>query len=219
MIQQRGGFLMGLIVGLLAGLAIALGVALYIAKVPVPFVNKVPQRTADQDAAETVKNRDWNPNAALGGKSTARAAAQAASGVVQAASAAAAASTALLSSAARASGSDALAARPVREAASAAPGGTSVTQTAASARSSAAVADAFSYQVQAGAYSRPDDAEQQRARLAMLGFTAKVLEREQSGRTVYRVRLGPFEVRDEADGVISRLQAAGIDSALVRVER
>ncbi|MGS0756579.1 hypothetical protein ACVBEH_19240, partial [Roseateles sp. GG27B] len=33
----------GLIVGLLLGLAVALGVALYITKVPIPFINKVPQ--------------------------------------------------------------------------------------------------------------------------------------------------------------------------------
>ena len=42
---QRGGFMVGLVVGLLIGLALALGVALYVTKVPVPFINKVPQRT------------------------------------------------------------------------------------------------------------------------------------------------------------------------------
>ena len=65
---QRGGFAMGLIVGLLVGLAVALGVALYITKAPVPFVNKVPQRSAEQDAAEAEKNKHWDPNAALAGK-------------------------------------------------------------------------------------------------------------------------------------------------------
>jgi hypothetical protein len=44
-LSQRGGFALGLVVGLLIGLALALGVALYITKAPVPFVNKVPQRT------------------------------------------------------------------------------------------------------------------------------------------------------------------------------
>lgn len=50
--SQRGGFFLGMIVGLLIGLALALGVALYITKVPLPFIDKVPQRTAEQDAAE-----------------------------------------------------------------------------------------------------------------------------------------------------------------------
>ena len=61
--QQRGGFALGLIVGLLVGLALAIGVALYVTKVPVPFVNKVPQRTAEQDSAEAERNRSWDPNA------------------------------------------------------------------------------------------------------------------------------------------------------------
>jgi hypothetical protein len=47
-VSALGGFV-GLVVGLLLGLALALGVALYITKAPVPFVNKVPQRTAEQD--------------------------------------------------------------------------------------------------------------------------------------------------------------------------
>ena len=66
--QQRGGFVLGLIVGLLLGLAVALGVALYIAKVPIPFIDKVPQRTAEQDAAEAQRNKNWDPNAPLAGK-------------------------------------------------------------------------------------------------------------------------------------------------------
>ncbi|HEY0855616.1 MAG TPA: hypothetical protein VGE16_01070, partial [Albitalea sp.] len=69
---QRGGFAVGLIVGLIVGLAVALGVALYVTKVPVPFVNKVPQRTAEQDAAEAEKNKNWDPNSPLHGKSPSR---------------------------------------------------------------------------------------------------------------------------------------------------
>ena len=80
-------------------------------------------------------------------------------------------------------------------------------------------ADPFSYFVQAGADGRNEDAERQRARLAMLGFTAKVTEREQSGRTIYRVRVGPYAHKDEADGVKQKIDDAGIESALVRVQR
>jgi cell division protein FtsN len=72
---------------------------------------------------------------------------------------------------------------------------------------------------QAGAFTRQDDAEAQRAKLALLGMDAKVSEREQAGRTVYRVRVGPFEARAPADAAIEKLQAAGVDSTLVRVER
>ena len=50
------------------GPTVALAVAMYVSKVPVPFVDKLPQRSADQDAAETERNRNWNPNAPLSGK-------------------------------------------------------------------------------------------------------------------------------------------------------
>src|SRR3989344_527758 len=70
--SQRGGFFLGVIVGMLIGLAIALGVALYITKVPLPFIDKVPQRTAEQDAAEAEKNKNWDPNGPLYGKNPAK---------------------------------------------------------------------------------------------------------------------------------------------------
>ncbi len=58
---QRGGFFLGMIVGLLIGLALALGVAVYITKVPLPFIDKVPQRTPEQDAAEMERNKSSGP--------------------------------------------------------------------------------------------------------------------------------------------------------------
>ena len=69
---QRGGFVLGMIVGLLVGLAIALGVALCIAKVPVPFMDKVGHRTPEQEAQEAEKLKSWDPNAGLAGKQAPR---------------------------------------------------------------------------------------------------------------------------------------------------
>lgn len=80
-------------------------------------------------------------------------------------------------------------------------------------------ADPFAYFVQAGAFSAPEEAERQRAKLMMLGFDAKVSEREQAGRTVFRVRLGPFRKKGDADTATERLNAQGVESALVRVQR
>jgi cell division protein FtsN len=90
---------------------------------------------------------------------------------------------------------------------------------AGAAGSTAAGADPFTYSVQAGAYRTPEDAETQRAKLAMLGFDAKISEREQSGHTVYRVRIGPFDKKDEAEKAKERLDGSGVDTALVRVQR
>ena len=202
--RQGGGFMTGLIIGLLIGLAIALGVALYVAKVPVPFLDKVPQRTAEQDLAEQEKNKNWQPNAPLAGKNPARPVAVPAAPASQTdESASAAAPTA-------------------RDPASiladrAAPA------TAASAASAAQTGKAgdigFTYFVQTGAYSSVEDAEAQRGKLALLGYSARIIEREQSGRTVHRVRLGPFEEKAEADDIKEKVFAAGFEAALVRAPR
>lgn len=212
MTPQRGGFAMGLVVGLLAGLALALGVALYITKAPVPFINKVPQRTAEQDNAETERNRSWDPNAPLAGKGVARPVAPAASDP---------AAAAVPPEPAPPVAATPPAARPPARDPAQILGGGAVSPPAAApgARAAAPGADAFVYFVQVGAYTRQDDAEQQRARLAMAGLSARITEREQAGRTVYRVRLGPMPARDEADALQERLQSQGIETQIVRVEK
>ena len=219
---QRGGFAVGLIIGLLIGLALALGVALYVTKVPVPFVNKVPQRTADQDAAETQKNKNWDPNSPLYGKNPAKpgngasAAAGTATPVIPGmpSTTPPPATTSAAVPAGKASApvstrdpAAILADKPARE-----------PRVAASA-ASASGPDPFAYFVQAGAYGRTEDAEAQRAKLAMMGMEGKITEREQSGRTVFRVRIGPFDKKATADGAKEKLDAAGVESALVRVQR
>ena len=224
---QRGGFAVGLIVGLLIGLALALGVALYVTKVPMPFVNKVPQRTAGQDAAEAEKNKNWDPNSPLYGKNPARPSAVPSGAAV--APVAPAVATLPTAPAPRASATqsasstrdpaailaDRPASTPARNVAAAAPAPATATATATAATG----ADPFSYFVQAGAYSRTEEADQQKARLAMLGMDGKVSEREQAGRTVYRVRLGPFSQKADADAAKDKLSASGVETQLVRVQR
>lgn len=200
--SQHGGFIVGLIAGLLIGLALALGVALYVTKVPIPFINKVPQRTAEQDAAEAERNRNWDPNTPLHGKKPAPAASGAGVPVAPAASGPAT-GTARPASDGR-DPAAILGGGPVRP-------GPDLSTTGAS--------EAFVYFVQAGAYARTEEAEAQRAKLAIQGFESKITEREQSGRTMYRVRVGPFVQRAEAEKVKETLDGAGMVSALVRVQK
>jgi cell division protein FtsN len=198
--SQRGSFVIGLIVGLLVGLALALGVALYNAKVPVPFVNKVPQRTAEQDAAEVEKNKNWDPNSSLYSKVPPAKPGVVASGPV-----------AIVPPAV---------VPPVPGVAKPDPAAIlSGKPEAPPALSTKPGSDALSYFVQAGAFGRVEDAEAQRAKLAMSGYQAKVTEREQSGRTVYRVRLGPFDRKEEASQVKEKLESVGVESALVQVQK
>jgi cell division protein FtsN len=211
--QQRGGFVLGMVVGLLVGLAVALGVALFITKAPIPFVNKVPQRTAEMDSAEAERNRNWDPNAPLAGKPPMRPA----SAVVAMPAPPPVAAPASVPGvgAPKPAGKDPasiLAGAPV-------PGTAPPAAPAAPPLSGKAALDPFVYFVQAGAFSRADEADQQRARLAMQGLNAKITEREQAGRVVYRVRLGPYPTRDEADTLQSRLQDQSIEAQIVRVEK
>jgi cell division protein FtsN len=212
---QRGGTFLGFIVGVMVGLGAALAVAIYVTKVPVPFTNKNQPRSADQDAAEAKKNKDWDPNAPLYGKNPAPAATpgtgSAGGGLIPAPAPAATPGPAVAPP--KAAGSSP-ARQDTKPAASADPLGD-----LAKARSSAGTADPFTYFVQAGAFRTPEDAESHRAKLSLMGVEAKVTEREQSGRTVYRVRVGPFDQKDAAEKLKERLDGSGIESALVRVQR
>ena len=234
--KQRGGTLLGLIIGALLGLGIALAVAVYVTKVPVPFMNKGLPRGSDSDAAEARKNRDWNPNAPLAGKNPARSAPAAPAEVAPApepeppaastvpdpanpSGRTAALDKAVKSPKAPASAAPpAVAAKPARPAAQADPLG-DLARSRSEAPLLSSTSDPFSYFIQAGAYRTPEDAEQQRARLLLLGMQARVTEREQAGRTVYRVRVGPFDKKDDADKVKDRLDNNSVETALVRVQR
>ncbi|GKS76964.1 SPOR domain-containing protein [Acidovorax sp. SUPP950] len=212
--QQRGGTAIGFILGVVVGLGAALGVAVYVTKVPVPFLNKGGARNADQDAAESQKNKNWDPNSPLYGKNPARPPVPASSTPAVAGVAPAPASNASVPAAvAAASAPRGAASKP---AASSDPLGDLAKARAASAPGGA---EPFDYFVQAGAFRTQGDADAQRAKLAMLGWEARVSEREQSGRTVFRVRVGPFTKRDDAEMLKDKLDGAGVESALVRVQR
>jgi len=205
--QQRGGTIIGFILGVIVGLGAALAVAVYVTKVPVPFLNKGGARGADQDAAEAEKNRNWDPNQPLYGKSAARAAAAAASAPASAAVAAASAPKGA------ASKPDATTAgKP-----SADPLGDLAKAKLAAA--TAASPEGADYFVQAGSFNTQASADAQRAKLAMLGWESRVSEREQNGRTVFRVRVGPFSKLDDASQLKEKLTAAGVESVLVSVKR
>ncbi|WP_311224015.1 MULTISPECIES: SPOR domain-containing protein [unclassified Acidovorax] len=218
--QQRGGTAVGLIVGMIIGLGAALGVAVYVTKVPVPFLNKGSSRGSDQDEAQ--RNKNWDPNSPLYGKNPARPAAPATPATAGTDPAAATPATGTVTAppvgaapVARGAASKPASGDPLGDLAKA----RSAASPAAVAAPAAGAADPFDYFVQAGAFRTQGDADAQRAKMAMLGWEARVSEREQNGRTVYRVRVGPFAKRDDAESLKDKLDGAGVESALVRVQR
>ncbi len=228
---QRGGTFLGLVLGLVFGLGIALAVAVYVTKVPVPFINKGQSRSGEQDAAEAKKNKDWDPNVLIQGKNPVRPAAAPASAPDAPAAKDSPGPTVTFKVDTKPDAkpdtkadpkpdtrvdakADAKPAEPKKPAVTADPLGD-----LARAKSASSSADPFTYMVQTGAFRAPDEAESQRAKLALMGVDVKVSEREQSGRTVYRVRAGPFERKEDAERAKDRLESSGFETVLVRIQR
>jgi cell division protein FtsN len=212
--QQRGSTLIGFIMGLLVGLGVALVVAIYVTKVPVSFLNKGASRSAEQDAAEEKKNKDWDPNAPLYGKGKStdkdskaedKSADKATERKSDAATKVDPKSADPIADFAKVKTAEP---KPADKTAEVKPADTKPTDSA----------DPFVYFVQAGAYRSSEEAEAQRAKTTLLGLDSKISERDQGGRTVYRVRMGPMD-KAEAERVRAKLEAAHIDSAMVRVQR
>lgn len=205
--SQRGGTALGFILGLVLGLGVALGVAIYVTKVPTPFSNKNQPRTPTQDVQENEKNKDWNPNSVLQPKAPADTPAP-----PDASKAAAPTETPAGGDPAKPMPRPAVTADPLGDLGKSKSGlSTPATPPDAS--------DPFDYLVQAGAYRTSADADAQKAKLAMLGLDAKVSERDQAGRVVYRVRIGPFSDKNTAERIRVQLEANGIENSLVRVQR
>jgi cell division protein FtsN len=235
--KQTGGTIIGFIVGVVVGLGSALAVAVYVTKVPVPFMSgKIQANGADHDAAESQKNKDWDPNTPLHGKNPVRPVAPAPVAMPEVAPEPMVAAPAPAPIPLPATPAASVAAKPVAPkpepkptasapATSADPLGdlakakTKAAPSTATAPVLAPAAEPFEYFVQAGAFRSTEDAEAQRAKLAMMGMEAKVTEREQAGRTVYRVRMGPYAKRDDAERAKDKLESAGGDTTLVRVQR
>ena len=231
--KQLGNTLIGVIIGLVVGLGLALAVAVYVTKVPVPFVNKGQTRSSDQDAAEAKKNKGWDPNAPMYGKQLVKPAPAAVGAEPTKDAAKDGAKEGPKDTAkegAKEPMKDATKDTAKPDAAKAVPTPVAKPESKpavtadpigdlAKAKSSAAGVDAFTYFIQVGAYRNAEDAESWRAKLSLSGIEAKVTEREQSGRPIFRVRVGPFERKEEADKAKERLDASGMDTALVRVQR
>lgn len=231
---QQGGTFLGLILGVLLGLVGALVVAVYVTKVPVPFVERVISRPASDDAAEADRNRNWNPNAVLGGKAAKSAAkadaptdapsepapapapepAKKAEVPAKATEAAKAPAEAPVEPKGKTYSSD-----PLGDLASSKVQGKTVAATTPRDVPAPAAAEPFTFFVQVGAFRTPEDAQAQRAKLVLMGLDAKVSEREQNGKTVYRVRLGPYERLSDAEKMKEDLAPSGLETALVRVQR
>ncbi len=72
--------------------------------------------------------------------------------------------------------------------------------------------------LQTGSYQNPAEADNQKARLAMLGMEATVQQVMLQDKVWYRVRLGPFRRLDDINGMRAELAKQGISASIVKKE-
>jgi len=113
--------------------------------------------------------------------------------------------------------------KPISETATAASDTATSAKPADAAASSPAAATAAAasssdarYILQAGAFGASGDAETVKAKIAMLGLNARVESAQIGGKTVYRVRMGPYGSASELAEAKSKLTGGGLPAMAVK---
>lgn len=78
--------------------------------------------------------------------------------------------------------------------------------------------DGARYLLQAGAFAASGDAEALKAKIAFLGLGARVESGEVKGKTVYRVRMGPYGTATELAEAKRKLAAGGLPAMAIKVK-
>jgi cell division protein FtsN len=215
--RQHGGTLLGLTLGLLLGLSVALAVAVYVTRSELPFVDRGLTGDATEQASGQATS-DWNPNASVvqnvppAGQPEASAAPPSAAPAADALVAPAVGSDPLgdLAKQKLATASAPVVTLPPTNAV-----GAGLSEQAPAVRGERPANVVFFVQI--GAFAVADDAEAQRARVAMMGIDARVSTTLSNERTLYRVRSGPYRTRTDADAVRNQLEQQRIEGAVVSV--
>ncbi|MBO9880636.1 SPOR domain-containing protein [Xanthomonas sp. D-109] len=90
--------------------------------------------------------------------------------------------------------------------------------TAPAAAAAAAAPDTARYILQAGSFGASGDAESTKAKLAMLGLSARVESAQISGKTVYRVRMGPYGTASELAEAKQKLNGSGLSAIAIKAQ-
>jgi cell division protein FtsN len=190
--SSEGSFVLGIFVGLLIGLAISLAVAFYLNRTPVPFTMSKPK---DEKAPA--------------GKAPIAGLPQGSAGTTAAAAAGGAEKPKFDFYKILPGAEEQVSEKELRERLRAAK-----SQPPGQQEASKDV-----YFIQAGSFQNPADADNQKARLAILGFESSVEPANLPDKgTWYRVRLGPYKKVEDINKVRQQLAQNGIDASLVKLK-
>lgn len=226
--KQAGGTLLGLIFGLIIGLAIAVVVAIMITKTPTPFTNKTTKADKAPDAitapvaSTPAAGGDQlpDPNKSLyGNKDASKEAAKAFAPPAPDANPQAA-----VPPVSAEKKLDALVAKAQDKTApivdkSTADKTKKAAGDIAEAKTKAGADDNWIYFLQVGAFREQTEAESAKARLALMGFEAKISERQADTGSLYRVRIGPFNQLETMNRIRGKLSDNGVNAAVVRAAK
>src|SRR5688572_271014 len=197
--REEGNFLAGMGVGVLLGLAVSLGIAFYLNRTPIPFMTAKPKQVEKNGAAaKTAPIAGLPQGGATPGAATPGAAEKPKFDFYR-----------ILPGSEEPVSDKELKERERQQRAAAKTGSSSSQQ-----ETSKDV-----YFIQAGSFQNPADADNQKARLAILGFESSVEPANLPDKgTWYRVRLGPYTKVDEINRVRQALAQNGIDASLVKIK-
>ncbi|RSZ58434.1 SPOR domain-containing protein [Massilia atriviolacea] len=209
---QQGNTLTGIVIGLIVGLVIAVAVALAITKGATPFTDKTGKAGK---MSEPTAGQAADPNKPLyGNKDAARAANKQVTEKPKPATPAEAdpLGAAIANMKEKAAPAPAPAPAPTQVA-------TAPAQNVIPSSAAEPAEEKITYYLQAGAFREVADAENTRAKLALLGFEAVISERANDSGVLHRVRIGPFGQVESMNKARAKLVDAGIDVAIVRNQK
>ncbi|HZM35731.1 MAG TPA: SPOR domain-containing protein [Burkholderiales bacterium] len=187
--RAEGGFLFGMFVGVMIGLAVSLAIAFYLNRTQIPFLAGAKREAPTKDGKVPAKP-------------------PAIAGLPQGSPPPASGEKPKFDFYKILPGQE----EPVTE--------REVRERLRAARSQQGQPDAVKdvYFIQAGSFQNPADADNQKARLAILGFDSSVEPANLPDKgTWYRVRLGPFDKIEDINRIRQALAQNGIDANLVKV--
>jgi cell division protein FtsN len=188
--REGGNFLAGMGVGVLVGLAVSLGIAFYLNRTPIPFMTAKPKQAEKSDAPAKPPSIAGLPQSS--------------------------ATPAPLATPEKPKfdfyrilpgAEEPVTEKEIRE------------RMRAGAKGGQQDASKDVYFIQAGSFQNPAEADNQKARLAILGFESSVEPANLPDKgTWYRVRMGPYAKLEEINKVRQALAQNGIDASLVKVK-
>ena len=87
------------------------------------------------------------------------------------------------------------------------------------AEASAVVAKPQGFIIQVGAFSEPDLANNLKAKMALLGYSVKIRQRQENGKTINKVIMGPFDSESQAQEILDQLKQQDIDGTIINLNQ